>query len=212
MNSIVQRFENIKSLISNSNVKIVAVSKTFTHDHIKPLVDHGHIHFGENKVQEAHSKWSNIKKKNPNIKLHMIGKLQSNKAREAVNLFDYIHSLDSEKLANFLAKFQNAANKKLKYFIQVNVGKEKQKSGIAIELVDDFYSYCTRELNINVIGLMAIPPNDGNETIHFKNLMELNKSLGLKELSLGMSGDFKTALKYESTFVRIGSSIFGNRV
>ena len=152
------------------------------------------------------------KKKNPNIKLHMIGKLQSNKAREAVNLFDYIHSLDSEKLANFLAKFQNAANKKLKYFIQVNVGKEKQKSGIAIELVDDFYSYCTRELNINVIGLMAIPPNDGNETIHFKNLMELNKSLGLKELSLGMSGDFKTALKYESTFVRIGSSIFGNRV
>ena len=212
MNSIVQRFENIKSLISNSNVKIVAVSKTFTYDHIKPLVDHGHIHFGENKVQEAHSKWSNIKKKNPNIKLHMIGKLQSNKAREAVNLFDYIHSLDSEKLANFLAKFQNGANKKLKYFIQVNVGKEKQKSGIAIELVDDFYSYCTRELNINVIGLMAIPPNDGNETIYFKNLMELNKSLGLKELSLGMSGDFKTALKYESTFVRIGSSIFGNRV
>jgi len=211
MNSTVQRLENIKSLINNSNVKIVAVSKTFTFDKIKPVVDHGHIHFGENKVQEAHSKWNDVKKNNPNIKLHMIGKLQSNKAKEAVNLFDFIHSLDSQKLANLLAKCENAVNKKLKYFIQVNVGLEKQKSGIGIELLDDFYYYCTKELKINVIGLMAIPPNDGNENIHFKNLMELNKSLGLKELSIGMSGDFIKALKHEATYVRIGSSIFGSR-
>ena len=141
----------------------------------------------------------------------MIGKLQSNKAKEAVNLFDYIHSLDTQKLAILLAKHENNANKKLKYFIQVNVGKEKQKTGIGIELLDDFYYYCTKELHINVIGLMAIPPNDGNENIHFKHLMELNKSLGLKELSMGMSGDFQKALEYKATFVRIGSSIFGNR-
>ena len=212
MNSIIKRFENIKSLINNSNVKIIAVSKTFSYDYIKQLVDYGQIHFGENKVQEAQSKWQNIKKSNPNINLHMIGKLQSNKAKEAVNLFDYIHSLDNQKLASLLAKHEIAANKKLKYFIQVNIGKEKQKSGIGIELVDDFYYYCTKELNINIIGLMAIPPNDENNDIYFKNLMELNKSLGLKELSMGMSGDFKEALKYETTFVRIGSSIFGNRV
>jgi pyridoxal phosphate enzyme (YggS family) len=212
MNSIVQRFENIKSLINNSNVKIIAVSKTFTYNHINPLVEHGHIHFGENKVQEAQAKWNSVKQKTPNINLHMIGKLQSNKAKEAVNLFDFIHSLDNQKLANQLAKHEKNSKKKLKYFIQVNIGKEKQKSGIGIELLDDFFYYCTKELNINVIGLMAIPPNDGNESIHFKNLMELNKSLGLKELSMGMSGDFQEALKYESTFVRIGSSIFGSRV
>tara|TARA_B110000444_G_C18760423_1_gene557294 strand:- start:85 stop:723 length:639 start_codon:yes stop_codon:yes gene_type:complete len=212
MNSIVQSFENIKSLINNSNVKIIAVSKTFTYEHIRPLVQHNHVHFGENKVQEAQTKWKDIIKINPNINLHMIGKLQSNKAKEAVSLFDYIHSLDSQKLANILSKHEKAINKKLKYFIQVNLGKEKQKSGIGIELLDDFYYYCTKDLNINIIGLMAIPPNDGNENIHFKNLMELNKSLGLKELSMGMSADFKEALKYEATYVRIGSSIFGNRV
>ena len=211
MNSIVKRLENIKSLINNSNVKIIAVSKTFTYDHIEPLVAHGHVHFGENKVQEAQAKWSNIKIIKPNIKLHMIGKLQSNKAKEAVNLFDYIHSLDNQKLAHLLAKHENDANKKLQYFIQVNVGKEKQKSGIGIELLDDFHYYCIKDLRINIIGLMALPPNDGNENIYFKNIMELNKSLGLKQLSLGMSGDYQEALKYEATYVRIGSSIFGNR-
>ena len=127
MNSIVENFENIKSLISDSNVKIVAISKTFAYDQVKPLVEYGHIHFGENKVQEAQSKWLDIKEKYPNINLHMIGRLQSNKAKEAVNLFDYVHSLDSQKLADLLAKHENAANKKLKYFIQVNIGKEKQK-------------------------------------------------------------------------------------
>jgi pyridoxal phosphate enzyme (YggS family) len=211
MNPIISRFENIKSLINNSNVKIIAVSKTFSYDVISPLVDYGHLHFGENKVQEAQSKWGNVKKNKPNINLHMIGKLQSNKAKEAVKLFDYIHSLDSQKLANILSKHENIANKKLKYFIQVNIGNENQKSGIGINLLDDFYYYCINELKINVIGLMAIPPNDGKAPDYFKKLMELNKLLGLKELSMGMSSDFKIALNFETTFVRIGSSIFGNR-
>jgi pyridoxal phosphate enzyme (YggS family) len=211
MNPIINRFENIKSLINNSNVKIIAVSKTFSYEDISPLVDHGHLHFGENKVQEARSKWLEIKKKKPNINLHMIGKLQSNKAKEAVNLFDYIHSLDNQKLENILSNQEKNANKKLKYFIQVNIDNEKQKSGIGINLLDDFYYYCTRELKINIIGLMAIPPNDSKEEIYFKKLMELNKLLGLTELSMGMSSDFKIALNYETTFVRIGSSIFGRR-
>jgi PLP dependent protein len=211
MNSIVKKYENIKSLVSNSNVKIIAVSKTFTYEYIKPLVDYGHEHFGENKVQEARSKWEEIKKVKPNIKLHMIGKLQSNKAKEAVNLFDYIHSVDNQKLASLLAKYEGNISKKLNYFLQVNIGNESQKSGIAIKFLDEFYYYCTKELNLNVIGLMAIPPNDGKQSFYFKNLMQLNKLLGLKELSMGMSEDYQEALKYEATFVRIGSSIFGSR-
>ena len=211
MNFIVQKFENIKSLIANTNVKIVAVSKTFPYDHIKPLVDHGHNHFGENKVQEAKEKWSEIKKNSPMIKLHMIGKLQSNKAKEAVNLFDFIHSVDNPKLASLLAKHESSLDKKLSYFIQVNIGNESQKSGINIKSLDEFFYYCTKDLKLNIIGLMGIPPNDGKENFYFKNLMELNKLLGLKELSMGMSADFKEALKFEATFLRIGSSIFGNR-
>jgi len=211
MNPIISRFENIKSLINNSNVKIVAVSKTFSYDHISPLVNYGHLHFGENKVQEAQSKWSHLKKNFPNINLHMIGKLQSNKAKDAVKIFDYIHSLDNQKLANILSKQENISNRKLKYFIQVNIGNENQKAGIGINLLDDFYYYCVRELKINVIGLMAIPPNNVKVDDYFKKLMELNKLLGLKELSMGMSSDFKTACNYETTFVRLGSSIFGSR-
>jgi pyridoxal phosphate enzyme (YggS family) len=211
MHPIIQRFENIKSLINNSNVKIVAVSKTFPYEQIKPLVDYGHVHFGENKVQEAQNKWSEIKKKQPNIKLHMIGKLQSNKAKEAVNLFDFIHSVDNPKLASLLAKQENNLNKKVSYFIQVNIGNESQKSGIEIKSLDEFFYYCTKDLKLNVIGLMAIPPNDDKESFYFKNMMQLNKLLNLKELSMGMSADFQEALKYETTFVRIGSSIFGNR-
>ena len=211
MNSIVQKFEKIKSLITNSNVKIIAVSKTFPYAHIKPLVDYGHHHFGENKVQEAQAKWTEIKKKFPEVKLHMIGKLQSNKAKDAVNLFDYIHSVDNPKLANLLAKHQDNINKNLSYFIQVNIGNESQKSGISIKSLDEFFYYCTKDLKLNIIGLMAIPPDDGKENFYFKNLMELNKLLGLKELSMGMSADFQTALKYEATFLRIGSSIFGKR-
>ena len=211
MNPIIQKFENIKFLTANSNAKIIAVSKTFSYDHIKPLVEHGHNHFGENKVQEAETKWGEVKKKLPHIRLHMIGKLQSNKAKEAVKLFDYIHSMDNPKLASLLAKHENNVNKKLSYFIQVNLGNDSQKSGINIKVLDEFFNHCTKELKLNVIGLMGIPPNDGKESFHFKNLMELNKLLGLKELSMGMSGDFQEALKFETTFVRIGSSIFGDR-
>ncbi len=211
MSLIIDKFKNIKSIINNSNVKIIAVSKTFSYDFIKPLVDYGHDHFGENKVQEAQVKWTEVKKIKPNIKLHMIGKLQSNKVKEAINLFDYIHSIDNQKLASLLSKYEMDINKKVKYFIQVNIGNEPLKSGIAIKDLNNFFDYCTKDLKLNVIGLMAIPPNDGKEIFYFKNLMELNKSLELKELSLGMSGDFQEAIKYDATFVRIGSSIFGKR-
>jgi len=210
MISIVSNFEKIKKLINN-NVNIIAVSKSFQYEHIKPLVDYGHKHFGENKVQEALNKWSKIKEKQNDLLLHLIGKLQSNKAKEAVNLFDYIHSLDNVKLASLLSKFENSLKKKRKYFIQVNIGREKQKSGILTEQLDSFYNYCTKELNLNVIGLMTIPPNDGNVTTYFKNLMELNYSLGLQEISMGMSSDFIEAVKYKATFVRVGTAIFGRR-
>jgi len=211
MISIISNFKKVKTIINNDKINIIAVSKSFNYDHIKPLVDFGHNHFGENKVQEAHSKWLNIKNKFPQINLHMIGKLQSNKAKEAVSLFDFIHSLDNIKLANLLFKFEKILNKKRKYFIQVNLGKEKQKNGVDINNLDKFYKYCVNELQLNVIGLMAILPNDGNENLYFKVLMELKDTLGLEELSMGMSGDFKIALKYNTTFVRIGSAIFGSR-
>ena len=211
MNIIIERLNKIKSNIHDSKTNIIAVSKTFPIDLIKPLIDSGHTHFGENKVQEADFKWSDVKKTNKNIQLHMIGKLQSNKAKRAVELFDYIHSLDSVKLAKNLSKFENQINKKLKYFIQVNVGGEKQKSGIPTNEVDYFYTYCVKNLNLNIIGLMAIPPNDGNEEKHFKYLFESNSSLGLEHLSMGMSSDYEIALKYKATFLRIGSEIFGKR-
>ena len=211
MNIIIERLNKIKSNIHDSKTNIIAVSKTFPIDLIKPLIDSGHTHFGENKVQEADFKWSDVKKTNKNIQLHMIGKLQSNKAKRAVELFDYIHSLDSVKLAKNLSKFENQINKKLKYFIQVNVGGEKQKPGISTNEVDYFYTYCVKNLNLNVIGLMAIPPNDGNEEKHFKYLFESNSSLGLEHLSMGMSSDYHIALKYKATFLRIGSLIFGKR-
>jgi len=212
MISVINNFEKIKKLINNNDVNIIAVSKSFQYEHIKPLVDFGHNHFGENKVQEAQNKWSKIKDSIKTINLHMIGKLQSNKAKEAVNLFEYIHSVDNPKLASLLSKFENSLQKKRKYFIQVNIGREKQKSGILIEQLDSFYTYCTKELNLKVIGLMTIPPNDGNEIVYFKNLMELNNSLGLHEISMGMSGDYMEAIRYKATFVRIGSAIFGDRI
>jgi PLP dependent protein len=209
MSIIVDRFNKINSNIKKKNVNIIAVSKTFSYDHIKPLVDYGHSHFGENKVQEAESKWKNYK--NDKIKLHLIGKLQSNKAKKAVELFDYVHSLDNPKLAITLSKFEHKLSKNLQYFIQVNVGSEVQKSGIPPSELDSFYTYCSKELKLNVIGLMAIPPNDGNEEKHFKYMYEANVSLGLQDLSMGMSADYNLALKYNSTFLRIGSSIFGKR-
>ena len=212
MSSIINNFEKIKALINNNKVNIIAVSKSFQFEYIKPLVDYGHKHFGENKVQEAKIKWFKAKDKTPNINLHMIGRLQSNKAKDAIKLFDYIHSLDSTKLADLLAKFEQSLNIKRKYFIQVNLANEKQKNGINIEKVDEFYNYCSRALQLNIVGLMAIPPVNENESKYFKLLMQLNQSLGLSELSMGMSADFKEALKYNTTFVRIGSAIFGKRV
>ena len=215
MSIIVERFSKIKSNIEkNSNVNsrtIVAVSKTFSLDHIMPLIDYGHLHYGENKVQEAYAKWHQIKKEKKNLKLHMIGKLQSNKAKKAVELFDYIHSVDNQKLADTLSKAQKDINKSLNYFIQVNIGNETQKSGIPYSEVDSFYTYCKNEKKMNVLGLMAIPPNDENTEKYFKSLSELNSSLGLKELSMGMSSDFMKAINYKATYLRIGSSIFGER-
>ncbi len=215
MNTIIQRFNKIQSDISKINntnrIKIVAVSKTFSLSHIMPLIEHGHEHFGENKVQEADVKWRAIKKEKRSIKLHLIGKLQSNKAKKAVEVFDYIHSLDSQKLADILSKTQNEINKSINYFIQVNVGNESQKSGLPFNEVDEFYNYCTKEKKMNILGLMAIPPNDNNTEKYFKSLSELNASLALKELSMGMSADYMNAIKYKATYLRIGSSIFGER-
>ncbi len=215
MSTIIDRLEKIKFKISSLNpvkpVNIIAVSKTFSLDYIRPLIDCGHTHFGENKVQEATAKWSEIKKEQKDLILHMIGKLQTNKAKDAVKLFDYIHSLDNQKLADALAKHQKNLNKNLKYFIQVNIGNEIQKSGIPVNELDAFCNYCINEINLKIIGLMVIPPIDGNTGKYFKSLNELNKSLGLENMSMGMSADFVEAIKYGSTFIRVGSSIFGSR-
>jgi len=216
MSTIIDRFNKIKSNIneenSNKRINVIAVSKTFTLEYIRPLIDIGHVHFGENKVQETEGKWKLFLNTNKNIKLHMLGKLQSNKAKKAVELFDYIHSLDSQKLADVLSTAEKNLNKNLYYFIQVNVGMEKQKSGIPPNEIDDFYNYCSKEMKLNVIGLMAIPPNDGKEEKHFKFLNESNMSLGLKDLSIGMSSDYKKALNFNATFLRIGTGIFGERI
>ena len=215
MSTIVERYNKIKSnlvLLKPVNpVNIIAVSKTFPLDHIKPILDAGHTHFGENKVQEAIAKWSSLKSQMKSLKLHMIGKLQSNKAKDAVKLFDYIHSLDNQKLADLCSKHQLTLKKKLKYFIQVNIANEMQKSGVPVNEIDSFYNYCVKEINLNVIGLMIIPPNDNQPEKYFKSLNDLKNSLALKELSMGMSEDYEIAVKYGATFVRIGSSIFGPR-
>ena len=215
MNIIVERFNKIKLNISKINsssaLKIIAISKTFPLEHIMPLIELGHNHFGENKVQEAETKWNKIKKEKNNLRLHMVGKLQSNKAKKAVEVFDYIHSLDSQKLADILSKCQNEINKSINYFIQVNIGSESQKAGIQYNEVDQFYTYCTKEKKMNIIGLMAIPPNDENTEKYFKSLSELNSSLGLNELSMGMSSDYMKAINYKATYLRIGSAIFGER-
>ena len=215
MSIIIERFKKIKANIdeikSKKKVKVVAISKTFNLDHIKPLIDYGHDHFGENKVQEALAKWKEIKNLNKNLKLHMVGKLQSNKAKNAVEIFDYIHSLDNQKLADILSKSQKNINKTLQYFIQVNIGNELQKSGISVSELDSFYTYCTQEIKLKVAGLMIIPPNDRQSIKYFKSTEEINNSLALNELSMGMSADYLEAIKYGATFVRIGSSIFGSR-
>ena len=215
MTNIVESFKKIQLNINKINtdkiVNIIAVSKTFPIEHIQPLIDYGHLHFGENKVQEASSKWTVIKKDNENVKLHMVGKLQSNKAKDAIKLFDYIHSLDNQKLADNLSKHQMNLGKQLKYFIQVNIGNEIQKSGVPINEIDSFYNYCINNAKLDVIGLMIIPPNNQQTKKYFQSINELNQSLALKELSMGMSADYLDAIANGATFVRIGSSIFGSR-
>ena len=193
------------------NTKIIAVTKTFPISEIKPLIDHGHLHYGENKVQEALEKWNEIKKEAKNIKLHMIGKLQTNKVKFVIPLFDYIHSLDNLKLAQKIALEQKKNNKKLKIFIQVNIGNENQKSGIHQNEVMNFYKKCINDLNLDIVGLMCIPPLKGDKNEYFKLMNDLNKSIGLDELSMGMSSDYLEAVFHGATYVRIGSKIFGER-
>ena len=190
--------------------KIIAVSKTFAIENILPLIDHGHLHYGENKVQEALDKWTHIKNQNKNIKLHLIGRLQTNKVKFALKIFDYIHSIDSEKLATKIADEQTKQGKKPKIFIQVNIGNEDQKSGINKERLSDFYKFC-KDLNLDVIGTMCIPPNDQNTKKYFFEMNKINQELNFKELSMGMSGDYIEAVKNNATYVRVGSKIFGNR-
>ena len=200
----------LNKLNVNNNPKIVAVSKTFKIDKILPLIEHGHIDYGENKVQEAVEKWTEIKKINPKLRLHMIGKLQTNKVKFAVQIFDYIHSVDSEKLAKKISDEQNKINKKIKIFLQVNIGDEDQKSGINKNQVSPLVSYC-KEINLDLIGLMCIPPANIDPENYFIEMNKLNETLGFSELSMGMSSDFLKATKHSSTYVRIGSSIFGKR-
>jgi pyridoxal phosphate enzyme (YggS family) len=195
----------------NSVAKIIAVSKTFSVNDIMPLIDHGHIHFGENKVQEAINKWKNLKNLNDKLKLHLIGRLQTNKVKLAISLFDYIHSLDSIKLAKKISIEQTSQNRNLKIFIQINLGGETQKGGIEPNNLKTFYQECVNELKLNIIGLMCIPPQNNETYLYFEQMSEFKKKLNLKELSMGMSSDYLEALKYGASFVRIGSKIFGSR-
>ena len=189
---------------------IIAVSKTFSIDKIQPLINHGHLHFGENKVQEAIEKWSDIKKNSPEIQLHMIGKLQTNKVKFAIQLFDFIHSVDNKKLMKKISDEQMKLNKNINIFLQVNIGNEPQKSGIEEDNIQDFINY-SEELNLNLLGLMCIPPADKDPIIFFEKMNTLNKKFGFKELSMGMSSDYLKAAENFSTYLRIGSSIFGQR-
>ena len=195
----------------NKIPRIVAVSKTFPFSDIKPLLEHGHVDFGENKIQEALDKWSSVKRNFNNIKLHMIGKLQTNKVKFLIPLFDYFHSLDNLKLARKISEEEIKKKTKIKIFIQVNIGNEDQKSGVNVDYLDEFYSICVKELNLDIIGLMCLPPNNEKTLFYFSEMQKLTKKLNLKELSLGMSNDYIDATEYGSTFLRIGSKIFGDR-
>ena len=203
--------ELIKSKANDDELaKVIAVSKTFPIENVLPLIEHGHLHYGENKVQEALDKWSDIKLKNNAIKLHLIGRLQTNKVKFALRIFDYIHSLDSEKLAIKISEEQKKQEKKPKIFIQVNIGNEDQKSGINKERLDDFYKFC-KNLNLDIIGTMCIPPNDDNTKKYFSEMNVINQELNFQELSMGMSADYLEAIKNNATYVRVGSKIFGSR-
>ena len=191
--------------------KIIVVTKTFPLDKIIPLLKNGHIHYGENKIQEAEDKWNDAKNDYKNLKLHMIGKLQTNKVKKAVKLFDYIHSLDNDKLAVKLASCQKELSKKIKLFIQVNLGNEKQKSGVMLNELNRFYNFCSKELSLDIIGLMCLPPADSNSEEYFKLLRKSAETLNLKELSMGMSSDFEQAVLNRSTYLRLGTLILGKR-
>ena len=218
MHNTVQKFKDIISSIKlkikdqkfNKSPIVIAVSKTFKLDKILPLIEYGHLDYGENKVQEATDKWTKTKLKNPNIRLHLIGRLQRNKVKFAIKIFDYIHSVDSEKLAKKIADEEIKQNKKVKIFIQVNIGNEDQKSGVDINKISDLYQYCNN-LNLDVIGLMCIPPENKDPDRYFKKIKLLNQKFNLSELSMGMSSDYLKAVENSSTYLRIGSSIFGNR-
>ena len=212
MENIVKNFNLVKEEIKSfKNANIVAVSKTFPISHILPLINHGHNHFGENKVQEAQEKWISIKNDFPQLKLHLIGKLQTNKVKFALPLFDYIHSLDSFKLPEKISAEQEKKNFKPKIFIQINLGKENQKSGIDEDNLENFYRKCVSEYNLNIIGIMCLPPFDKDPTPFFKKMQNLSESLQLKEISMGMSNDYMDALRFKATYIRVGSKIFGNR-
>jgi pyridoxal phosphate enzyme (YggS family) len=211
---IIKNFTTIKNKIikySHLDTQIIAVSKTFSLDHVKPLIDLGHLHFGENRVNEAVLKWSNEVKNNLNLKIHLIGKLQSNKIKDAIKIFSYIHSLDSKKLAILLDKEQKKKSINIKYFIQVNIGNENQKSGILLDDLEDFINFCKLNTKLNIIGLMCIPPVDNLPNFYFKKMNELAKKYSYKQLSMGMSNDYITAIENGATFIRIGSGIFGVR-
>jgi len=211
--SLIDNYKLIQSKINalSSKVTLVAVSKTFPLNHIKPLIDFGHLDYGENKVQEAVQKWTDLLILRNDLKLHMVGNVQTNKVEQVVKIFSYVHSLDSEKLADKFSAFQYKLNKQLKYFIQVNIGNENQKKGIDVSLVPEFVKYCQKNLNLNILGLMCIPPVNSSPEIFFSKLRELNESFNFKDLSMGMSSDFETAIKYGANYVRIGSSLFGDR-
>jgi pyridoxal phosphate enzyme (YggS family) len=218
MSELIQRYENIissiKSKLENKNYttfpKVIAVSKTFKLEKILPLIDYGHLDFGENKVQEAIEKWTKIKEKRSDLKLHLIGKLQTNKVKFALKIFDYVHSLDSKKLAKKLADEQIKQNKKIKFFIQVNIGEEDQKNGVSSEDLFELYNYC-KQLDLNVIGLMCIPPVNQSSENFFDKMKILKEKLELEHLSMGMSSDYLKAVEFDSSFLRIGSNIFGRR-
>jgi pyridoxal phosphate enzyme (YggS family) len=213
MHDIVERLVSIKKEIqsNNSKAEIVAISKTFPLNKILPLINFGHLNFGENKVQEAVGKWTDIKKDFNNIKLHFVGKLQTNKVKYALPLFDYIHSLDTIKLAEKIANEQQKKNFKPKIFIQVNIGKETQKNGVEIDKLEQFYSECKKNYDLNIVGLMCLPPNEKNPNEYFSQMKILKNKLNLNDLSMGMTNDYIEALNYEATFIRIGSKIFGER-
>ena len=211
--TLINNYKLINAKINklSSKVTLIAVSKTFSLNYIKPLIDFGHLDYGENKVQEAISKWGDLVSIKKNLKLHMLGSVQSNKVEQVVRIFSYVHSLDNEKLADKFSKIQLNLNKKLKYFIQVNIGNERQKRGIDTSLASQFVQYCLKDLKLNVLGLMCIPPLGTSPDIFFSNLKNLNDSFHFKDLSMGMSSDFETAIKYGSNYIRIGSAIFGHR-